>query len=69
MLIERPGEDLQEGIARVAEELRGWHQCAPLGELVEKLVATLAGSPQLDDICVLAVRRADHQCGLSERLN
>lgn len=56
-LIERPGEDLQDGIARVAEELRGWHPCVPLGELCEKLVAALAGSPQLDDICVLAVRR------------
>jgi serine phosphatase RsbU (regulator of sigma subunit) len=58
-LIERRGEDLQDGIARVASELTAWHPCSPLGELCEKLVATLAGTPQLDDICVLAVRRID----------
>jgi serine phosphatase RsbU (regulator of sigma subunit) len=58
-LIERRGEDLQDGIARVASELTAWHPCSPLGELCEKLVATLAETPQLDDICVLAVRRLD----------
>lgn len=56
-LIERPGEDLRDGIARVASELSAWHPCSPLDELCDKLVATLAGTPQLDDICVLAVRR------------
>lgn len=56
-LIERPGEDLRDGIARVATELGAWHPCSPLDEMCEKLVATLARTPQLDDICVLAVRR------------
>jgi integral membrane sensor domain MASE1/GAF domain-containing protein len=56
-LIERPGEDLHVGIARVARELSAWNACSPLPEICDKLVATLAATPQLDDICVLAVRR------------
>jgi serine phosphatase RsbU (regulator of sigma subunit)/integral membrane sensor domain MASE1 len=56
-LIERPGEDLQLGIRRLINELRAWNPAAPLDELCERLVATLAAH-QLDDICVLAVRRS-----------
>ena len=56
-LIERPGEDLTEGIARVAERLQAWQPGAPLGSLCDELIASLAADPQLDDMCVLAVTR------------
>jgi serine phosphatase RsbU (regulator of sigma subunit)/integral membrane sensor domain MASE1 len=56
-LIERRGEDLAEGIARVAERLQAWQPNTPLGSLCDELVAALAAEPQLDDICVLAVSR------------
>jgi integral membrane sensor domain MASE1/GAF domain-containing protein len=54
-LIERRGEDLTEGIARVAERLQAWQPGAPLGSLCDELIASLGGEPQFDDICVLAV--------------
>ncbi len=56
-LIERRGEDLDEGIARVAERLQAWPPGAPLGCLCDELIATFAAEPQLDDMCVLAVSR------------
>jgi serine phosphatase RsbU (regulator of sigma subunit)/integral membrane sensor domain MASE1 len=56
-LIERRGEDLEEGIARVAEQLQAWQPGAPLGSLCDELIASLAAEPQLDDMCVLAVSR------------
>ncbi len=56
-LIERRGEDLEEGIARVAERLQAWQPGAPLGGLCDELIACLGVEPQLDDMCVLAVRR------------
>ena len=56
-LIERRGEDLTEGIARVAERLQAWQLSAPLGSLCDELIASLAAEPQLDDMCVLAVSR------------
>jgi serine phosphatase RsbU (regulator of sigma subunit) len=56
-LIERRGEDLEEGIARIAERLQAWQPSAPLGSLCDELVAALAAEPQLDDMCVLAVSR------------
>ena len=56
-LIERRGEDLEEGIARVAERLQAWPPSAPPGRLCEELIASLAAEPQLDDMCVLAVSR------------
>jgi len=56
-LIERRGEDLEEGIARVAERLQAWQPSAPLGSLCDELIASLAAEPQLDDMCVLAVSR------------
>ena len=56
-LIERRGEDLAQGIARVAERLQAWPPGAPLGRLCDELIASLATEPQLDDMCVLAVSR------------
>ncbi|HTA11529.1 MAG TPA: PP2C family protein-serine/threonine phosphatase, partial [Streptosporangiaceae bacterium] len=56
-LIERRGEDLTEGIARVAERLQAWQPGARLGCLCDELIASLAAEPQLDDMCVLAVSR------------
>jgi serine phosphatase RsbU (regulator of sigma subunit)/integral membrane sensor domain MASE1 len=56
-LIERRGEDLEEGITRVAERLRAWPPGAPLGRLCDELIAGLGTEPQLDDMCVLAVCR------------
>jgi serine phosphatase RsbU (regulator of sigma subunit) len=56
-LIERHGEDLEEGIARVAERLQAWQPSTPLGSLCDELIASLAAEPQLDDMCVLAVSR------------
>jgi len=58
-LIERRGEDLEEGIARVAERLQAWPPGAPLGRLCDELIASLAAEPQLDDMCVLAVTRPE----------
>jgi serine phosphatase RsbU (regulator of sigma subunit)/integral membrane sensor domain MASE1 len=56
-LIERRGEDLDEGIARVAQRLQAWQPGAPLGGLCDGLIASLSAEPQLDDMCVLAVSR------------
>jgi serine phosphatase RsbU (regulator of sigma subunit)/integral membrane sensor domain MASE1 len=56
-LIERRGEDLDEGIARVAARLQTWPPGAPLGCLCDELIASLVPEPQLDDMCVLAVSR------------
>jgi serine phosphatase RsbU (regulator of sigma subunit)/integral membrane sensor domain MASE1 len=56
-LIERRGEDLEDGIARLAERLQAWQPSTPLGSLCDELIASLAAEPQLDDMCVLAVSR------------
>jgi serine phosphatase RsbU (regulator of sigma subunit)/integral membrane sensor domain MASE1 len=56
-LIERRGEDLEEGIARVAERLQAWQPGTPLGSFCDELIASLRADPQLDDMCVLAVAR------------
>jgi serine phosphatase RsbU (regulator of sigma subunit) len=56
-LIERRGEDLTEGIARVAERLQTWQPGARLGCLCDELIASLGTEPQLDDMCALAVSR------------
>ena len=55
--IERRGEDLTEGIARVAERLQAWQPGAPPSSFCDELIASLAAEPQLDDMCVLAVTR------------
>jgi serine phosphatase RsbU (regulator of sigma subunit)/integral membrane sensor domain MASE1 len=54
-LIERRGEDLEEGIARLAERLQTWQPGVSLGRLCDELVASLGAEPQFDDMCVLAV--------------
>jgi serine phosphatase RsbU (regulator of sigma subunit)/integral membrane sensor domain MASE1 len=56
-LIERRGEDLDEGIARIAERLQAWQPGASLSGLCDELIACFAAEPQLDDMCVLAVSR------------
>ena len=56
-LVERRGEDIRAGIARVEEHLRAWQPGRALDDLCAELVASVAGQPQLDDICVLAVSR------------
>ena len=56
-LIERRGEDLEEGIARVAERLQAWQPGAPLGSFCDELIASLGAEPPLDDMCVLAISR------------
>jgi serine phosphatase RsbU (regulator of sigma subunit) len=56
-LIERRGEDLEEGIARVTQRLQAWQPGEPLGSLCDGLIASLSAEPQLDDMCVLAVSR------------
>ncbi|MBV9204997.1 MAG: SpoIIE family protein phosphatase [Actinobacteria bacterium] len=56
-LVERRGEDILKGVGRVAEELRTWRSGAPLDDLCDHLVRSVAPEPQLDDVCVLAVGR------------
>jgi serine phosphatase RsbU (regulator of sigma subunit)/integral membrane sensor domain MASE1 len=56
-LIERRGEDLEDGITRIAERLQAWQPGVPLGSLCDELIACLGAEPQLDDMCVLAVSR------------
>ncbi len=56
-LVERRGEDIGTGISRVTEQLGAWRSGAPLDELCDHLVSSLAVEPQLDDVCVLAVSR------------
>lgn len=56
-LIERRGEDVTVGIARVAQRLQAWRPGSPLDGLCDELIASLAAEPQIDDMCVLAVSR------------
>ena len=56
-LIERRGEDPQDGISRVEQQLQAWQPGTPLDGFCAHLVDTLAVSPQPDDMCVLAVGR------------
>jgi serine phosphatase RsbU (regulator of sigma subunit) len=56
-LIERRGEDLEQGIARVAQRLQAWPPGTPLTSLCDELIASLGAEPQLDDMCVLAFSR------------
>ena len=62
-LVERRGEDIQDGIGRVAEHLRAWRDGRPLDDLCAELVASVWDQPQLDDICVLAVSRRAAESG------
>jgi hypothetical protein len=65
-LIERRGEDLEEGITRLAERLQTWQPGASLGSLCDELIASLGAEPQLDDMCVLAVSRPGPDCAQEE---
>jgi serine phosphatase RsbU (regulator of sigma subunit)/integral membrane sensor domain MASE1 len=68
-LIERRGEDLSAGIARVAERLQAWPPGTPLGARCDELIASLAAEPQLDDMCVLAVTRLSTDRLSTDRLS
>ena len=68
-LIERRGEDLSAGIARVAERLQAWPPGTPLGTRCDELIASLAAEPQLDDMCVLAVTRLSTDRLSTDRLS
>ena len=56
-LVERRGEDIGTGISRVTEQLAAWRSGAPLDELCDHLVSSLAVEPQLDDVARVAVSR------------
>jgi len=56
-LVERRGEDIADGITRVTEHLEAWRSGAPLDDLCDHLVSSLAEEPQRDDVCVLAISR------------
>jgi hypothetical protein len=53
---DRPPREVYTG-ARVTEQLAAWRSGAPLDELCDHLISSLAVEPQLDDVCVLAVSR------------
>ncbi|MFG2359540.1 SpoIIE family protein phosphatase [Streptomyces sp. NPDC048521] len=53
-LIERPGEGLDAGLARLAEAVRA-HSCAESGSL-DTLLATMLADERRDDVCVLDIR-------------
>ncbi|AKN73995.1 protein phosphatase [Streptomyces sp. PBH53] len=53
-LVERPGEGLDAGFARLAEAVRA-HGCGESGSL-ETLLATMLADERRDDVCVLDIR-------------
>jgi serine phosphatase RsbU (regulator of sigma subunit)/integral membrane sensor domain MASE1 len=56
-LIERPGQDLDTGIASISEAISSsWHRDTSLHQECRKLIATFAPAPRDDDVCVMAVR-------------
>jgi serine phosphatase RsbU (regulator of sigma subunit) len=57
-LIERRGEDIDDGIGRLVQQLGGWPALpgAPLASLCGQLTAALTEQAHYDDVCVLAVR-------------
>jgi serine phosphatase RsbU (regulator of sigma subunit) len=57
-LIERRGEDIDEGIGRLEQQLGGWPALPgePLASLCGQLTAALTEQAQYDDVCVLAIR-------------
>jgi integral membrane sensor domain MASE1/GAF domain-containing protein len=63
-LIERRGEDIDEGIGRLEQQLGGWPAPpgAPLASLCGQLTAALTEQAQYDDVCVLAIRHTQ-PCG------
>jgi serine phosphatase RsbU (regulator of sigma subunit)/integral membrane sensor domain MASE1 len=55
-LVERPGRDIETGIAQVQRLLAGWRSDTALAEGCRQLTETLALPPRQDDVCVIAVR-------------
>jgi serine phosphatase RsbU (regulator of sigma subunit)/integral membrane sensor domain MASE1 len=66
-LIERRGEDPQEGIDRVRQQLEDWEPGVALNAFCARLVSSLADQPQLDDMCVLAVSRRPEQAAIGSQ--
>jgi serine phosphatase RsbU (regulator of sigma subunit)/integral membrane sensor domain MASE1 len=57
-LIERRSEDVETGLRRLTDRLERWPASGSLADLCQHLAETCPGTPQYDDICVLAVRRS-----------
>lgn len=57
-LVERPGTDVDSGVAQARRIIAGWDVGAPLRGEVDRLRETLAPSPRSDDVCIVAVRFA-----------
>ncbi len=57
-LVERPGTDVDSGVAHARSIVAAWDLGAALSDEVDRLRETLAPSPRGDDICIVAVRFA-----------
>ncbi|WP_233211188.1 SpoIIE family protein phosphatase [Mycobacterium sp. shizuoka-1] len=55
-LIERRGQDIESGMARVADLVARWRGDESLPAACRQLTQTLAPRPRDDDVCVVAVR-------------
>lgn len=55
-LIERPGRDVESGMALVQRDVESWHADVSLSEGCRKLADMLAPAPRADDVCVVAIR-------------
>lgn len=58
-LVERPGVDIDSGIAAAEAQLGSWTAAVELTEASAALHETLAPRPRVDDVCSVAVRVAD----------
>jgi serine phosphatase RsbU (regulator of sigma subunit) len=55
-LIERRGQDIESGMARVQDLVAEWNGDESLPQACRELTHTLAPPPRDDDVCVVAVR-------------
>jgi len=55
-LVERPGRDVESGMALVQRDLEGWHADISLADGCRQLADMLAPAPRADDVCVVAIR-------------
>lgn len=55
-LVERPGTDVDSGIAHAQRIIADWAPDAVLCDALDRLCDTLAPSPRGDDVCIVAVR-------------
>jgi serine phosphatase RsbU (regulator of sigma subunit)/integral membrane sensor domain MASE1 len=62
-LVERPGLDIEMGLARAQQMIAGWDPLTGLDDDCEVLQETLAPRPRSDDVCIIAVRFADADAG------